>query len=349
MRSAIIAALAATGLTVGGTTVWKSGIVSSTTNAVPSACSGAADGDICASDDVTAGDDLVATDDLTVGDDLTVTDDMEVNGNITLENDETIKNDNNGEIEIGNGTEDTAFSWGTDTCVLSSDTGVVGFDLGTVGTTVTLAMDLTFVSVTDNELQIGDNSEDISFGFSSNTVTLSTDTAVDKFDYGSIGLVAAVPALLHHTIRFCGNGMSGADDHFMGPAPFDDTEADMVTGGAGCDGLDANTVAGADELPSFAVNMTYKPVAMVCSGICTGASAANDTVTFVLYDDTAAVTDITCSFAFGGDATANQCTVTDASPATVAAGSLVAVQIAGTDDACSDAGDDFECFLYVTF
>jgi len=39
---------------------------------------------------------------------------------------------------------------------------------------------------TDNEIQFGDNSEDISFAFSSNTVTLTTDTGVDSFAFGVV-------------------------------------------------------------------------------------------------------------------------------------------------------------------
>jgi hypothetical protein len=162
-------------------------------------------------------------------------------------------------------------------------------------------------------------------------------------------LTATSPAIMLHEIRFCGNGMDGATAHYMGPVALDDTEADLAVGAAGCDALDDATIGNVDAAVDIATNFAFKPVAMACSGICTGATAANDTVTFLLYDDTVSVADVTCNFTFAGDATANQCTVTDTSPATIAAGSLLAVEVAGTDDACSDAGDDFECLLYVTF
>lgn len=57
---------------------------------------------------------------------------IDVTGDITLENDEVIKNDNNGEIEFGDGTEDTAFAWGTNELQVSSDTGVITVNWGDV-------------------------------------------------------------------------------------------------------------------------------------------------------------------------------------------------------------------------
>jgi hypothetical protein len=57
---------------------------------------------------------------------------IDTTGDITLENDEVIKNDNNGEIEFGNGTEDTAFAWGTNELQVSSDTAVVTVNWGDV-------------------------------------------------------------------------------------------------------------------------------------------------------------------------------------------------------------------------
>jgi hypothetical protein len=193
-----------------------------------------------------------------------------------------------------------------------------------------------------------DNEELTLTGAAVGTSTFRIAQGIATFDEPPTFSAGAALAL--HEIRFCGNGFNGSDDHFMGPTPYDDTEADMVTGGAGCDGLDANTAAGADELPPVAIDMAYKPVAMVCSGKCTGTSTANDAVTYALYDDTAAVAGMTCAAsAWAADNTPTQCTVQDSTPETVAAGSLVAIQMVGSDDACSEGGDDFECFLYVAF
>lgn len=101
----------------------------------------------------------------------------------------TIKNDTNNEIEFAEGSEDISLGFGTsNTVILTSDTGVVGLDLAAVGTTLTLANDQTIVSDTDNEIQIGDNSEDISFGFGTgNTCDLSSDTGVVALDLGAVG------------------------------------------------------------------------------------------------------------------------------------------------------------------
>lgn len=80
----------------------------------------------------TAGDDIRGSGDVwSIGQDgAAILVAIDVVGNITLENDEVIKNDNNGEIELGDGTEDTAFAWGTNELQLSSDTGVVTVNWG---------------------------------------------------------------------------------------------------------------------------------------------------------------------------------------------------------------------------
>ena len=94
----------------------------------------------------------------------------------------------------------------------------------------------------------------------------------------------------------------------------------------------------------------FKPVAAICTAICSVGGAADDTVIFKLYDDTAAVAGATCTTAaLGGDASAAQCTWTDTVPETVAAGSAIAIGVDSADDDCNDAGDDFSCLVYVTF
>jgi hypothetical protein len=162
-----------------------------------------------------------------------------------------------------------------------------------------------------------------------------------------VGILAATL----HVIRFCGNGSATGAADYMGPV--DDFAADDMTiyafGGSGCDALNSATIGNVDaawQHGSFA----FAAVAMSCVGRCTGASAANDAITYTLYDDTAAVTGFACTAtAWSGDDTPSQCTVRDTTPATIAAGSLLAVETEGTDDACADAGDDFECLLFVDF
>ena len=89
---------------------------------------------------------------------------------------------------------------------------------------------------------------------------------------------------------------------------------------------------------------------MVCVGLCTGASAANDAITYQMREDASDVASLACTApAWTGDASPQQCAVRLASPETVSADSTVAIKFTGTDDACDDAGDDFECLVYITF
>lgn len=177
------------------------------------------------------------------------------------------------------------------------------------------------------------------------TDAFHVDIGTALFDEG-VDMVTAATHL--ETIRFCGNGPDGATATFMGPVLLDDTEADLVYGGAGCDALENVTEATADAPwhPAFAFN----PVAMVCVGRCTGATAANDAIVFQLRDDTVDVTGMTCTTSvLTGDDVPQQCTVRDSTPATVAAASTVAIDVTMTDDDCNDVGDDFECLVYISF
>jgi len=161
---------------------------------------------------------------------------------------------------------------------------------------------------------------------------------------------STVPAFLLDRIRFCGNGPDNGAETYVSPVPYDDTEADYISGGAGCDGEDDTTIGNADDKWPDLPNVAFKAVGMVCTAVCTGATAANDAIVFKLYDDTAAVTGMTCTTAeLGGDGVAAQCSVTDTTPETIAAGSLLAVGIDDTNDDCNDAGDDFDCYVFTTF
>jgi hypothetical protein len=205
--------------------------------------------------------------------------------------------------------------------------------------------------------QSGGTQEDLLLTAGSNMWTWSSTTSaamtvtpaltVTGVMTASTGFTAMYPALATGEIRFCGNGFAGATAHYMGPAPSD--EGNYVTGGSSCDALDDATIGNVDDAWPRSPLLAFYPVSMTCSGICTGATAANDAVVFLLYDDTVAVAAVTCTFTFAGDATPNQCTVKLTAPTLVAANSLLAVKVTGTNDACSDAGDDFECIMKVAF
>jgi len=264
---------------------------------------------------------------------------------IILANDETIKNDNDGEIELGDGTEDLAFSFGTNACVLSSDTGVVEFDMGAVGTTVKLANDQTIVSDTDEEIQFGDT-EDTSLGFgTSNEVTVTSDTGVTRWDFGDIGVKTGTPLFMVSSVRFCGNAANATTAVYMPPVQLS-TASDMTTyefGAAGCDGLDNTTETSGDDLLDGAGGLDVSVHGMKC-GI--SAAGTDDTYTFQLRDDAADVTGVTCSVVLDGSA--QQCEVLLDEPVVVAAGSLWAVQSAAdTDDDVSSA--DVECQVFYSF
>ncbi len=159
-------------------------------------------------------------------------------------------------------------------------------------------------------------------------------------------LTSPVVASTLTQIRFCGNGSATGIADYMGPVLLDDTEADLAFGGAGCDGLNNATEATADA--PWHAGFAFTPVAMACVGMCTGATTANDAITYQLRDDTANVTGVACTAAaWTADAQAKQCSVRIATAATVAANSAIAIKTIGTDDACADAGDDFECILTV--
>ncbi len=182
----------------------------------------------------------------------------------------------------------------------------------------------------------------------SGTTTLTGASTFTAAATASTSITSPIVATALQVIRFCGNGINGATASYMGPVLLDDTEADLVFGGAGCDALD-NTTEGTADAPWHS-SLSFVPVAMTCVGRCTGASAANDAITYQLRDDTANVAGVACTAAaWTGDDNVQQCSVRTASAATVAANSAIAVKMTGTDDACTDAGDDFECLLYVTF
>lgn len=217
--------------------------------------------------------------------------------------------------------------------LVATDASATGFIMGAAGATAILTLDTTDAS--PKVIVTGITTQD---AFS---VPVGESVFVE-------GIRAPVVATSQAQIRFCGNGADGATPVYMGPVLLDDTEADLAFGGAGCDGLENTTEATADN--PWHAGFAFKPVAMSCVGLCTGASAANDAVAFQLRDDAASVTGLTCTTPIlGGDGVPSQCSVRDSSPATVAANSAVAVSVTLVDDDCNDAGDDFECILTISF
>lgn len=226
--------------------------------------------------------------------------------------------------------------------------GITGAAVGTVFRSMTVVADANIGSITcavatgNGELCV---ENDIESNGNLDIAGTATITGAGTFTAGFTSPVVGTSLM---RIRFCGNGPDGATTTYISPVAEGQIATNFEYGSAGCDGEDSTTEATADEV--FHIGYALKPVAMSCVALCTGATAANDVVVFQLKDDTVAVTGLTCSTsALGGDATPAQCSVRTSSPATIAAGSAIDVSIVMTNDDCNDAGDDFECNLFVTF
>lgn len=153
------------------------------------------------------------------------------------------------------------------------------------------------------------------------------------------------PVMAIEKVRFCGNGPNATTDNYIGPVRLEDyenagtaVEDDFAYGGGGCDAQDNTTIGDADEAVDVGP-FALKAVGIVCVSDC----GTDDTMTCTLYDDTAAVTGITCDITLDG--TGAQCSAFDTTPATIAAGSALAVGcVNDTDDDCSS--EDVECWVY---
>lgn len=266
----------------------------------------------------------------------------------------TVDNQTNNVWEFNENGEGLLLTFGSNLVTFASDTGAVF----TFSPVVTFASNPTIgVSAAGVDYTLTFDGED-----NSGTITFDEDADGFLFDNdvgvggaltataASAGaMTSAIPAFLLHEIRFCGNGHNGATASYMGPVPFA-ADATYAVGGAGCDALDDPTIGNVDDAPGIGTDMAMEVVGLVCSAKCTSTSPADDTVTFTLYDDTAAATGFDCvTSALGGDGVAAQCSDRFTTTHSIAAGSLLAIEIAGVDDVCNDAGDDFECLLYVTF
>lgn len=214
----------------------------------------------------------------------------------------------------------------------------------TLNSTVTLENDEVIKNDTNNEIEFGNGTEDISLGFgTSNECTVTTDSGVTRVDFGSIGVKTDTPLTILDSQHFCGQGANGATSSYIGPvlksAAADETT--YVFGAAGCDGLDSTTEATADNPLNRAGAINV--VGMACT-ITDGGT--DDAYAFQLRDDTADVTGVTCSITLDGSGT-DVCSVILDAPVAVAHGSAMAVKQTGTDDDCS--GCDTECYVYFTY
>lgn len=264
-----------------------------------------------------------------------------LSGDLTLENGETIKNDNNGEIEFGDTVEDTAWSWGTNSLIYSSDTGVVEIDFGALATTLTFTNDGSLSTGVANTFTWLENGEDWVQTFNTNAIDHGTTTGVTHHDWGDIGVKTTNLIGYLDSAYFCGNAANATTSVFM--PPLQEQAADMTTfvyGAAGCDGLD-NTTEGSGD----AVLNGNGALAINVFGIHCGISAAgtDDTYTWQLRDDGSDVTGITCNVTLDGSI--QTCEKLLDVPVVMAAGSLMAIQSeADSNDDVSSA--DTECVIY---
>jgi hypothetical protein len=276
---------------------------------------------------------------------------LTVTADITLENAEILDNGTNGTVYFqgAGATNNEDFGLDLETTAnavtFASTTGVIKVDFAAIGTTLQLANDQTIVSDTNNEIQLGDNSEDISFGFgTSNEVTITTDTGVTRVNFEDIGVKTTNPLFITKSMRFCGNGSNAKTAWYLGPVShYLADESTYNFGGAGCDGLDSGTEGTADAPASDGAAPLYV-FAMRCTA---EAGGADDVNTFQMRSATADVAGMTCSVT--NDGAANKtCTVILNAPVTIAAGATVAIKnTQATDDDMS--AKDAECEVFYTF
>lgn len=189
------------------------------------------------------------------------------------------------------------------------------------------------------------------------TVILDGVTAVEVFkvDEGtstfdedatfSAGATIVSPAFPLQQMRFCGNGANGATAWYLGLVGHT-TAADTSTydfAEAGCDGIDSGDEGMAD-LP-WESPFVVKPTAMVCV---IEDTVGGDTATFQLRSALGDVAGMVCTTPTLDTAGYDQCSVTDTTPASVAALATLTVKttMSGTDN-LSAAG--VECRVYFTF
>jgi hypothetical protein len=117
---------------------------------------------------------------------------------LTLEEGATIGQAVDNEVEFTENSEDFSFVFASNSISMSSDTGVVEFDFGLLNPkadqiTVEGAIIGANAGEIDNDTNgawtIAEASEDLVLTFTGNTVTTTSTTAVDTFDFGAIDVV----------------------------------------------------------------------------------------------------------------------------------------------------------------
>lgn len=143
---------------------------------------------------------------------------------------------------------------------------------------------------------------------------------------------------------FCGQGANATTNYF-GPGAAWST--DLTPGGAACDALDNTTLATIDDAP-YGLLGAYTVTGMICQMTETGST--NDTVTFTLMDDTAAVTGFACTTAALNGAGSSGCTAY-ATPVAVGAASAMAVRQVRSESGGADdlSATDAICYVFATF
>lgn len=229
-----------------------------------------------------------------------------------------------GDLTLNGGASGLTFGAGSSSVVVP-DNSATGLILGSSGRTNLLTIDSR-----NNQEQV------LVTGY---TGTTALDVAVGETVFVE-GVNIPIAATHLHELRFCGNGPNATTTDFLGPVLESDYGTDMSPGGAGCAAKDSTTETTADAPIDGYYAM--KPVAMVCSTAC----GTNDTMTVQLRSGAASVTGMTCDITLTGSAA--QCTIRDASPATIAAGATMAVSaVNSTDDNCSAGFVD--CRVWVTY
>ncbi len=138
-------------------------------------------------------------------------------------------------------------------------------------------------------------------------------------------------------LEFCGQG-GNAVNWFLGPARAIGQE--LIKDNAACNGFDADTAAGADEIPWTDFGLSYTVRGMYC----TTDGGVNDTVDMVLYDDEAS-TGVTCTITSGGGIA--DCSDDEVEQPAVAGASLMAVLADPDDDDLSAV--NYKCMVPIAF
>ncbi len=103
---------------------------------------------------------------------------------------------------------------------------------------------------TNNEIEFIENSEELAFAFTSNTVTLATDTLMDAFDFGVVDDVSGVGTLafdqVASTITLAANG--AGDDLTIRVTGAQDASLHLSSAGQSVDALTIVTTAGGIDI-----------------------------------------------------------------------------------------------------